>query len=108
MIELLVVIAILALIISLVLVGVGRAMQSSRATMCRGNLRSIGIAVNTYSESNKGHFPSPRTSTPPGWASLKLDLNDPASSVREDASNSYIGWVRTETTSSPAFNSIGG
>jgi len=108
LIELLVVIAILALIISLVLVGVGRAMQSSRATMCRGNLRSIGIAVNTYSESNKGHFPSPRTSTPPGWASLKLDLNDPASSVREDASNSYIGWVRTETTSSPAFNSIGG
>ena len=108
LVELLVVIAILALIISLVLVGVGRATQSSLATMCRGNLRSIGIAVNTYSGSNKGHFPSPRTSIPPGWESLKSDLNDSASSIREDASSPYIGWVRTETTSSPSFNSIEG
>jgi prepilin-type N-terminal cleavage/methylation domain-containing protein len=107
LIELLVVIAILSLIVSLVLVGVGRATQSSRATMCRGNLRTIGIAANTYSESNKGRLPSPRTDTPAGWTGLKIDPTDSTSSVREDAANKYTGWVRTDLTEPGAIKSSG-
>ncbi|MSR34949.1 MAG: prepilin-type N-terminal cleavage/methylation domain-containing protein [Phycisphaerales bacterium] len=97
LVELLVVIAIIAMIIALIIVGVGRANQSAQATVCRGNLRTIGIAANTYCSSNKGRFPSPRTETPVGWDSLRTDPNDSTSSIREDASNTYIGWVRTET-----------
>ncbi len=108
LVELLVVISILGILISLVLVGVARALNASRATVCRGNLRSIGIAANTYSTSNKGVLPSPRTDTPAGWSTLKSDLNDPTSNVRDDAANTYIGWVRTENISNPSFDSIGG
>lgn len=98
LIELLVVIAIVAILISLIMVGVGRANQAGRATVCRGNLRTIGLAANTYSSSNKGRLPSPRTDTPSGWTSLKTDPNDPTATTREDAANTYIGWVRTETS----------
>jgi prepilin-type N-terminal cleavage/methylation domain-containing protein len=96
LVELLVVVAILAVIISLLLVGVGRATQISRATACRTNLRTIVQAANTYASSNKGRLPSPRTDTPAGWSSLRNDPNDTASAVREDAANPYLGWVRTE------------
>ncbi|MCE9619453.1 MAG: type II secretion system GspH family protein [Planctomycetes bacterium] len=95
------VVAILGIIIALVLVGVGRATQAGRATACRGNLRTIGTAANTYSSSNKGRLPSPRTDTPAGWSSLKNDPNDPTSAIREDAANTYIGWVRTEVPAVP-------
>ena len=98
LIELLVVIAIVAILISLIMVGVGRANQAGRATVCRGNLRTIGLAANTYSSSNKGRLPSPRTDTPAGWTSLKTDPNDSTATTREDAANTYIGWVRTETS----------
>ncbi len=109
LIELLVVISIIALVMSLILVGVEKSLQLSRSTVCRSNLRTIGVAVNTYNASNKSRLPSPRTDTPPNWSSLKSDLNAATSPVREDAGNSYIGWVRTETTTtSPPFNSIDG
>ena len=96
LIELLVVIAIVAILISLIMVGVGRANQAGRATVCRGNLRTIGLAANTYSSSNKGRLPSPRTDTPMGWANLRTDPNETNATTREDAANTYIGWVRTE------------
>ncbi len=98
LIELLVVIAIVAILISLIMVGVGRANQAGRATVCRANLRTIGLAANTYSSSNKGRLPSPRTDTPSSWTSLKTDPNDPTATTREDAANTYIGWVRTEAS----------
>jgi len=99
LIELLVVITIVAILISLIMVGVGRANQAGRATVCRANLRTIGLATNTYSSSNKGRLPSPRTDTPSGWTSLKTDPNDSTATTREDAANTYIGWVHTETVS---------
>ena len=108
LVELLVVIAILALIISLVLVGVGRATQSSLATMCRGNLRTIAIAANTYSESNKGRLPSPRTDTPGGWSGLKTNPPfDTQAVIRDDASNKYTGWVRTDLSEPGAIKASG-
>ncbi|MCE9619452.1 MAG: type II secretion system GspH family protein [Planctomycetes bacterium] len=94
LVELLVVIAILGIIISLVLVGVGRATQTGRTIECMKNLGTIGTAVNTYSSSNNGRLPSPRTDTPVGWSNLKTVPN--GSIIREDAGNEYIGWVRTD------------
>ena len=108
LVELLVVIAILALIISLVLVGVGRATQSSLATMCRGNLRTIAIAANTYSESNKGRLPSPRTDTPGGWSGLRTNPPfDTQAVIRDDVSNKYTGWVRTDLSEPGAIKASG-
>ncbi len=99
LVELLVVIAIVAILISLIMVGIGRANQAGRATVCRGNLRAIALAANTYSSSNKSRTPSPRTDTPAGWTNLKTSPPfDTKAVTREDASNSYIGWVRTESS----------
>ena len=115
LIELLVVIAIIAVLISLVIVGVDRAMSASRATVCRGNLRTIALAANTYGASNKGRLPSPCTETPTTWSTnSKIDPTKSAggTNVREDAStinsngglvaSKYIGWVRTQADSTPA------
>jgi len=114
LIELLVVISIIAMLIALIIVGVGRANQASRATVCRGNLRTIGLAAATYSASNKGRLPSPCTETPKTWSTIsKIDPTKAAggANVREDAvttnstgadvASKYIGWVRTELNSTP-------
>ena len=56
LIELLVVIAIIGLLASLLLPTLVRAKEASRTTVCRNDLRQIGIAAHLYADDNNETF----------------------------------------------------
>lgn len=55
--ELLVVVVILGVISSLLLPALGRAKESARATVCLGNLRQLGLALQMYADANDRRLP---------------------------------------------------
>jgi len=57
LIELLVVIAIIAVLASLILASVSRAMEATRRTLCENNLRQIALASYIYADDNQGKLP---------------------------------------------------
>ncbi len=57
LIEMLVVIAIIALLASILIPTVSRAMQRARATKCLSSLRQIGIGVANFASENQGGLP---------------------------------------------------
>ena len=101
LIELLVVVAIIALLAGLLIVVIGNVQRSARNTQDRGRLRALAQAANAYASSNKGRLPSPRTDTPSGWASMRKSCNAADTTVREDAANTYRGWVCAEEAACP-------
>ena len=58
LIELLVVIAIVAILSSLLLPALGKAVESARNAYCINNLKQIGIASMFYADDNQGHLPN--------------------------------------------------
>lgn len=73
LVELLVVVVIVGLLISLSAVGVTRAMVSANQIKCSSNLRQIGLAMQMYSNDNKGWLP---TSTHGGGESWIYQLEE--------------------------------
>jgi len=58
LVELLVAILIIAILIALLLPAVQAVREATRRTSCLNNLKQIGLALASYSERNKGHWPS--------------------------------------------------
>jgi prepilin-type N-terminal cleavage/methylation domain-containing protein len=59
LIELLVVVSIIALLISILLPSLSRARKQAQLAVCSSNVRSIGLAVNTYASERGGKLPGP-------------------------------------------------
>jgi len=93
LVELLVVVAIIALLAGLLIVVVGNVQRSARNTQDRGRLRALAQAASTYASSNKGRLPSPRTDTPGDWKAGATFKDCNRTAFREDAANTYKGWV---------------
>lgn len=55
--ELLVTLSILALLASLITIGVGIAQQKARQAKCMGNQKQLGVAIVSYIGENNGSFP---------------------------------------------------
>lgn len=58
LIELLVVIAIIAILMAILLPALKKAKDMAKTTLCRGNLRQLGIINHGYTESYNFYFPS--------------------------------------------------
>jgi prepilin-type N-terminal cleavage/methylation domain-containing protein/prepilin-type processing-associated H-X9-DG protein len=77
LIELLVVICIIAILITLVIPSVSKALEAGQASKCAGNLRNIGAGLMAFAGDNDGNFPiagaevkhgsRDSTTDKPGW-----------------------------------------
>ena len=71
LVELLVVIAIIAIVTGLILVGIGKLQNMSRATTCLANQRQIVLANMAYAGDNDGRLASPRTDSHPPQTGMR-------------------------------------
>lgn len=58
LVELLVVIGIIALLVAILLPAMNRAKEQGNRIKCGSNLRQLGVAIQLYTEDNKGFFPA--------------------------------------------------
>lgn len=77
LIEVLVVIGIIALLTAILMPALWRARRYSQSAACLANLRSIGIAMVTYSQSNRGWLPAG-----PADQLIYVDISSPIGSPR--------------------------
>ncbi|MDE0939660.1 MAG: DUF1559 domain-containing protein [Pirellulales bacterium] len=70
LVELLVVIAIIGLLVAMLLPALGSVRESARASLCKSNLKQLGLAMQTY-ESGRGSFPPGRYGEG-GWSTQAL------------------------------------
>ena len=72
LIELLIVIAITAILISMLLPALNKALQVAHAKSCQSNMKQQGVAIFMYAEDNVGHYPVNDISYP-GYYAVSLN-----------------------------------
>ena len=85
LIELLVVIAIIAVLLAILLPSYRKAKEKVRETMCKSNLRSVGIAVAMYLDANDRKLPNTGSSNQFLW------FDSAGRRLQPGSSNSYWG-----------------
>jgi prepilin-type N-terminal cleavage/methylation domain-containing protein/prepilin-type processing-associated H-X9-DG protein len=88
LVELLVVIGIIALLISILLPALNRAMEAAKSVKCLSNLRQLSLAVIMYNNENRGHYPAPAIASiqPDDWLSWQ-----PGTKITDSALSKYLG-----------------
>ena len=124
LIELLVVIAIIAVILSILLPGLGKARAFARRTACASNLHQIDIAMHSYLSTNDDTYPAAQDPLPKnapkdpniwlwmgrGWRGFiskhlggKIDANNPSVLLCPADKTAPIKWESTSYSYSLAF-----
>jgi prepilin-type N-terminal cleavage/methylation domain-containing protein/prepilin-type processing-associated H-X9-DG protein len=57
LVELLTVVAIIGVLASIIIASIGRVRASARSSVCAGNLRQLGVAVQLYAQANRNQLP---------------------------------------------------
>lgn len=87
LIELLVVIAIIALLLAILLPAMRKMRETAKETVCKSNLRNVGLAVIMYVENNDGKLADPRNANRFLWFDSQGRLRTP------DDNDAYWGIV---------------
>jgi len=77
LIELLVAVAVIAMLLSILLPGLGRAKQEGRRVVCLNNLRQMGMAAQVYADQNNDYYPvayDTPVSDPPSFTIREWDF----------------------------------
>lgn len=101
LVELLVVIGIIALLISILLPSLAKARLAAVRVQCMSNLRQIGIAMQTYTNSNGGVYPEVQTPQMVNGVAQYPATDDPSNHywwaliARESGRKETGGWATT-------------
>ncbi len=92
LIELLVVVAIISVLMSLLLPALGASKELARKTKCSGNLKSVGICIQSYSMDNADWLPASYTGGALWFQTFPIDYS--GASVESIAINGVFGRSR--------------
>ena len=91
LIELLVVIAVIALLLAILLPALGRARDQARDTVCKSNLKGVGIGISMYLQDHEYTMPDLHTYMINTNGHLWWD--NQGNPLRADASRAYWGII---------------
>ena len=74
LIELLVVIAIIAILLAIIMPAMRKIKETAKETICKSNLRNIGIAITMYLDGNDGKLADPRNANRFLWYNSRGNL----------------------------------
>ena len=77
LIELLVVVAIIGILSSLLLPTLGKSRDKAKQSVCKNNMKQLGLALQMYTEDHNGSYPYSRTANPRhlSWDDLIIDYD---------------------------------
>ncbi len=93
LIELLMVVAVIALLIAILLPGLGQARRLARKVICASNLKQFGIAMSSYSTDSRDRIFS-FSWRPADQLSPDPDLNDPGRTYNQAAADQAVDILR--------------